>query len=457
MLDIKLIRENPEFVKLRLNLRGDYDEAVNNLLELDKKRRDKIQEADEIKQLRNDGTNAVRIVKISGENIDEKNKNYLEITKSILQKKSNLLFPNTQFKISFNPDEVDSTIQFLSMLSTPLNEYTYELREIEKSIDLALIDIPNLPHEKTPIGKTPDDNVQIKIWGEKPEGDFKFLDHIQLGKKHDIIDFEVGAKISGSGFPYYKGKGAVLERALINFMLDTHRHKGYTEVFTPFIVNRDSMEAAEKVPKFEDDMYRIDVDDLFAIPTAEVPIINIHRDEIIDVNMLPVKYCGYTACFRREAGSYGKDTKGLLRVHQFNKVELVNFCLAENSYDELEKMLLDACSILEALNLHYRVVELCTGDLGFAASKCYDIEVWSPAENKWLEASSISNCTDFQSRRANIKTKRGGKTEFVHILNGSGLATSRLFPSLIECNQTPEGKIIIPKVLHQYTGFEMIG
>jgi seryl-tRNA synthetase len=348
-------------------------------------------------------------------------------------------------------------INEMKTVSDKIKELDGTLTEIEKSINFALIDIPNLPHENTPVGKTPEANVQIKIWGEKPVGDFKFLDHVQLGKKHDIIDFEVGAKISGSGFPYYKGKGAILERALINFMLDTHRHNGYTEVFTPFIVNRDSMEAAEKVPKFEDDMYRIDIDDLFAIPTAEVPIINIHRDEIISEDLLPVKYCGYTACFRREAGSYGKDTKGFLRVHQFNKVELVNFCLAENSYAELEKMTQDACSILEALNLHYRVLELCTGDLGFAASKCYDIEVWSPAENRWLEASSVSNCTDFQSRRANIRTKRDKKTEFVHILNGSGLATSRLFVSLIECNQTPEGKIIIPKALHGYTGFEIIG
>jgi len=229
---------------------------------------------------------------------------------------------------------------------------------------------------------------------------------------------------------------------------------------TPVLVNRASMEAAEKVPKFEEDMYRTDPDDMFLIPTSEVSIINIHRDEIIKFDDIPVKYCGYTPCFRREAGSYGKDTKGFLRVHQFNKVELINFCLPENSYGEMETMLRHACGILEELKIHYRVIELCSGDLGFAASKCYDIEVWSPAENKWLEASSVSNCTDFQSRRAGIRFKRNeakSKPEFVHILNGSGLATSRLMVALVESYQTPEGKIIVPKVLHKYTGFEVIG
>jgi seryl-tRNA synthetase len=240
-------------------------------------------------------------------------------------------------------------------------------------------------------------------------------------------------------------------------MLDTHRQNGYTEAFMPFLVNRSSMEAAEKVPKFEEDMYRTDPDDLFAIPTAEVPIINIHRDEMLNPKELPIKYCSYTACFRREAGSYGKETKGFLRVHQFNKVELITFCLPEDSYAQMEEMLGHACGILEQLNLHYRVVSVCAGDMGFAAAKQYDIEVWSPAENKWLEASSVSNCTDFQSRRGMIRAKRGSKTEFVHILNGSGLATSRLYVSLIESNQTPEGKIVIPKALHKYTGFEIIG
>jgi seryl-tRNA synthetase len=242
-------------------------------------------------------------------------------------------------------------------------------------------------------------------------------------------------------------------------MLDTHRNNGYTEVFMPFLVNRASMEAAEKVPKFEEDMYHITADDLFAIPTAEVPIINVHRDEILNFNQLPIKYCGYTACFRREAGSYGKDTKGFLRVHQFNKVEMINFCTPESSSEQLHEMLLHACGVLEALNIHYRVIDICMGDMGFSAAKQYDIETWSPAENKWLEASSVSNCTDFQSRRAQIRFRRPDQkgTEFLHILNGSGLATSRLMVSLLELYQTPDGKIIVPKAFHKYTGFEMIG
>jgi seryl-tRNA synthetase len=286
-------------------------------------------------------------------------------------------------------------------------------------------------------------------------------DHIELTKKLDILDFERGTKISGSGFPLYKGKGATLERALINFMLDTHITKGYREVLPPILVNRASMEAAEKVPKFEEDMYHMNEDDLFAIPTAEVPIINIHRDEILKEEELPVKYCGFTNCFRREAGSYGKDTKGFLRVHQFNKVELINFCTPESSYGEMEMMLKDACAILEALNVHYRVIELCTGDIGFSASKCYDIEVWSYAEDKWLEASSVSNCTDFQSRRAKIRYKKilengKTKTELLHILNGSGLATSRLMVAMLEANQTKEGNIVVPEVLRKYTGFDIV-
>lgn len=291
---------------------------------------------------------------------------------------------------------------------------------------------------------------------------FEPVDHLELGKQNNIFDFERGAKITGSGFPLYKGKGAILERALINFMLDTHTQKnGYTEVYTPILANRTSMEAAEKVPKFEEDMYYIGQDDLFAIPTAEVTILNIHRDEIINHEALPVKYCGFTSCFRREAGSYGKDTRGFLRVHQFNKVELVSFCKPEESYLELENMLNHACGILEALKIRYRVLELCTGDLGFAAAKCYDIEVWAEGEENWLEASSVSNCTDFQTRRAKIRyrkdqTEGKSRTGLLHALNGSGLATSRLMVALVEANQNPDHSINVPEVLRKYTGFEII-
>ncbi len=422
MLDIKLIRDNPDLVKQKLSLRGEKTDAIAQILFLDQKRRDFIRETERLKNLRNTVSADIAKMKKSGEDASGK-------------------------------------IADMKKVSDDVKSIDEKLSAIEKEIDVILRDIPNLPYDNVPVGKSPEDNVQIKVWGEKPNGEFKYLDHIELGKKLDIINFDTGTKITGSGFPFYKGKGAILERALINFMLDSHKNNGYTEVGVPFLVSRESMEAAEKVPKFEEDMYRTEPDDLFAIPTAEVPIINIHRDEILKYSELPIKYCGYTACFRREAGSYGKDTKGFLRVHQFNKVELINFCVPENSYDEMEKMLVNACGILEALNIHYRVIELCTADLGFAASKCYDIEVWSPAENKWLEASSVSNCTDFQARRAKIRYKHPDRkgTEFVHILNGSGLATSRLYVALIESFQTPEGKIVIPKVLHKYTGFEVIG
>ena len=348
----------------------------------------------------------------------------------------------------------------MSKLGEEIKSLDESLRITDEEIQTILYDIPALPADNIPVGKSAEENVQVKISGEKADFGFKVLDHVELGKKHDILDFERGAKISGSGFPLYKGKGATLERALINFMLDTHIANGYREVMTPVLVNRASMEAAEKVPKFEDDMYKTE-DDLFAIPTAEVPIINIHRDEILRADELPIKYCGFTSCFRREAGSYGKDTKGFLRVHQFNKVELINFCTPESSNKEMEKMLNDACRILEGLKIYYRIIELCTGDIGFSASKCYDIEVWSYAEDKWLEASSVSNCTDFQSRRAKIRYKKvlengKSKTELVHLLNGSGLATSRLMVAMLEANQTKDGNIIVPEVLRKYTGFDII-
>lgn len=420
MLDLKLIRENPELIKQKLEARNLSADSVEKILALDIQRREYIGEVEKLKSLRNNVSQEIAKMKKEGANADDK-------------------------------------IADMKKVSDDIKAIDDKLAEAEKNIDTILRDIPNIAEDSVPLGKSSDDNVQFKIHGEKASGDFKYLDHVELGKKLDILDFGIGAKISGSGFPFYKGKGAILERALINFMLDTHKGNGYTEVGMPFLVNRESMEAAEKVPKFEEDMYRTEPDDLFAIPTAEVPIVNIHRDEVMDAKTFPVKYCGYTACFRREAGSYGKDTKGFLRVHQFNKVELINFCLPEESYAQMEEMLGHACGILEALNIHYRVVNVCTGDMGFAASKQYDIEVWSPAEEKWLEASSVSNCTDFQSRRAMIRFKRDKKTEYVHILNGSGLATSRLYVSLIESNQTPEGKIIIPKVLQQYTGFDTIG
>ncbi len=424
MLDIKLIRENAEYVIEKLQLRNEDPSAINKIQDADSRRLDVIQKADALKELRN---------KVSDE-IGSMKKQKIDAAEKIAEMKK---------------------------VSDDIKELDLELRKIETEIEELLYYVPALPADNIPAGKSAEDNVEIKVWGDRKEFDFYVKDHIELTKKLDILDFERGTKISGSGFPLYKGMGATLERALINYMLDTHISKGYKEVMTPILVNRASMEAAEKVPKFEEDMYHINEDDLFAIPTAEVPILNIHRDEILKEDELPLKYCGFTNCFRREAGSYGKDTKGFLRVHQFNKVELINFCTPETSYDEMEKMLLDACAILEGLKVHYRVIELCTGDIGFSASKCYDIEVWSYAENKWLEASSVSNCTDFQSRRGKIRYKKvleGGKTktELLHILNGSGLATSRLMVAMLEANQTKEGNIVVPEALRKYTGFDII-
>jgi len=424
MLDLKLIRENTEIVKTKLSLRGEDITTVDKILELDKNRLELIHNTEKMKEKRNKVSDEIAVMK--------KNKS------------------DTSEKISE-----------MKKVSDEIKLIDEELRKYASDIDLLLKYVPNLPHDSVPYGKSEKDNVEIKKWGEKKSFDFEVKDHVELGKTLDILDFERGTKISGSGFALYKGKGAQLERALINFMLEEQGKNGYREVITPVLVSRASMEAAEKIPKFEEDMYHMEKDDLFAIPTAEVSIMNIHRDEILKQEDLPLRYCGFTNCFRREAGSYGKDTKGFLRVHQFNKVELINLCLPENSYAELENMLSHALGILEKLNLHYRVLELCTADIGFAASKCYDIEVWSYAEDKWLETSSVSNCTDFQSRRAMIRYKKvlennKTKTEFVHALNGSGLATSRLLVGLLEANQTKEGNIIIPEVLRRYTGFDSI-
>lgn len=424
MLDIKLIRENPVQVKEKLILRNEEPDIIDKILVLDKNRLELILKSDTLKELRNKVSDEIAVMK--------KNK-----------------------------EDSSGKISEMKKVSEEIKLLDDELRKYDTDIDILMKYIPNLPDDSVPHGRSEKDNVEIKKSGIKKSFDFKVKDHVQLGKSLDILDFERGTKISGSGFPLYKGKGAQLERALINFMLDEQGKNGYREVLTPVLVNRTSMEAAEKIPKFEEDMYHMEKDDMYAIPTAEVPILNIHRDEILKQDELPVKYCGFTNCFRREAGSYGKDTKGFLRVHQFNKVELINFCQPERSYEEMEKMLQDACGILEKLHIYFRVIELCTADIGFAASKCYDIEVWSYAEDKWLEASSVSNCTDFQTRRAMVRYKKvlennKTRTEFVHALNGSGLATSRLMVALLEANQTEDGNIIIPDALKSYTGFEKI-
>jgi len=424
MLDLKFIRENPELVKKGIENKNEKSK-VDEVLKLDNERRKLIIQADELKAKRNQVSSQIPQMKKAGQ-------------------------------------DVSSVLTEMKRVSDQIAELDSNLNNVENELNKILMYIPNIPHESVPIGKSSEENVEVRRW--LPEG-FSFnqsnnvLDHIELGKKLKILDFERGAKISGSGFPLYIGKGATLERALINFMLDYHlQNHGYKEVFPPFLVNADSMRGTGQLPKMVDDMYFIEKDELYPIPTAEVPITNIYRNEILNEKDLPIKYVGYSACFRREAGSYGKESKGFLRVHQFNKVEMVKFVFPGTSLDELEILVKDAEDILQALKIPYRILMLCTGDLSFAAAKCYDIETWSPSENRWLEASSCSTFGDFQARRSNIRfrNEKTKKPEFIHTLNGSGLATSRLMVSLLENYQTPEGKVIVPKVLQKYTGFEII-
>jgi seryl-tRNA synthetase len=413
MISLKFIRENSDLVKEAIERKNETVD-LDLLLERDGQRRQLVFLVENLKKERNENSNQVAKIKKEGGDVSQ----LIISSKKLGEKIKNL----------------DS-----------------QLLEIESEIQKLLDRIPNIPHVSTPVGKTAESNVQIASWGRMPDFDFPAKDHLTLGDELNILDFKRGGKISGSGFPVYKGLGARLERALINFMLDIHiQQHGYTEIFPPFLTNRLSMYGTGQLPKLEEDMYLINSDDLFLIPTAEVPVSNLHRDEIIPIKKLPIRYVAYSACFRREAGSYGKETRGFLRVHQFNKVELVNFTLPEESYAIHEKMLGEVTKILQLLELPYRILSLATGDLSFAAAKCYDVETWSPAEEKWLETSSVSNFEDFQARRMNIRFKREKTLEFVHTLNGSGLATSRLMISLLEMNQTDEGTIIIPQVLRPY-------
>ncbi|MHB1688373.1 MAG: serine--tRNA ligase [Ignavibacteriaceae bacterium] len=424
MLDLKFIRENHELIRQGL-LNKNAKDVVDEILSFDEERRSLILNTDELKAKRNQVSAQIPTMKKAGQD-----------TAQILAE--------------------------MKLVSDQIAQLDGRLREVEEKLETILRHTPNIADASVPVGKTADDNVETKQWLPVEfsfKNDFKILDHIELGKKLKILDFERGTKISGSGFPLYIGKGATLERSLINFMLDYHlQNHGYSEIMPPILVNRESMEGTGQIPKMEEDMYFIEKDGLYPIPTAEVPITNIHRGEILNEKDLPIKYVGYSPCFRREAGSYGKESKGFLRVHQFNKVEMVKFVKPETSYDELEKLVVDAEDILQALKIPYRILLLCTGDLSFSAAKCYDIETWSPAENRWLEASSCSNFENFQARRANIRFRNETtkKPEFVHTLNGSGLATSRLMVSILENYQTPEGKIIVPKVLQKYTNFEII-
>lgn len=426
MLDIKFIRENPDKVKKAIADRGinlDLDE----FLSLDIERRKLLVEVDELKHKKNVVSDEVG--KLLKENKDAKGK-----------------------------------ISEMKVVSQKIDEIDKEVDEIDQKIAKIIYIIPNIPHISIPIAKDATGNKVVREWGKIPKFDFKLKDHAELAGLLDIIDFPRASKITGSGFVLYKGLGARLERALINFMLDLHTKKhGYTEIFPPFLVNRASMTGTGQLPKLEEDMYKLKDDDLFLIPTAEVPVTNIFRDETLNEKDLPIYYTAYTACFRREAGSYGKDTKGLSRVHQFDKVELVKFVKPETSYDELEKLVKDAEEVLQLLGLPYRVIMLCTGDISFAASKCYDIELWAPGSGKYFEVSSCSNFEDFQARRANIKYRlsvsgkrlaqtanRTPKTEYVHTLNGSGVALARLVLAILEIYQQKDGSVIIPEALRPY-------
>jgi seryl-tRNA synthetase len=423
MLDIQLIRKEPDAVISGLKRRG-MEADISDIVDLDRQWRETLAKTDELRHLRNKTSQEIS-------QLAKKGKDFRAIRER------------------------------MRTIAEDIRDLEDTLRELEEAIQQKMLWVPNIPHATTPDGISSEYNVEVRQWGlDLREFDFALRDHIDLGKSLDILDFPRGSKITGSGFPLYKGLGASLERALLNFMLDVQvKEKGYQEVLPPFMVNRESMLGTGQLPKLESDMYHCEVDDLFLVPTAEVPMTNMHRDEILDEDRLPLCYAGYTACFRREAGSYGKETRGFLRVHQFNKIELVKFVHPERSYSELESLLDDAEEILRRLEIPYRVVELCAGDLSFAATKCYDIEVWAPAEQAWLEASSCSSFEDFQARRMNIRfrSKDSKRTQFVHTLNGSGLATSRLMVALLENCQTDEGTIAVPDVLRPYMGVSMIG
>ena len=423
MLDPKFIRENPEEVRTSLKNRNGDITLVDRFLELDVSRKELIRETEELKKLKNEASQKIG---------------------ALIKQKAD---------VTVAKNEVNSLTEKIKSLDE-------KLKKIEADFKAVVDIVPNMPHKSVPVGKSEADNKVVKEYGKKKEFDFTPKSHVELGKTCQLFDLERGAKVTGSFFPIFTGAGAKLERALINYMLDVHiAEHGYKEIYPPVLVNRKSMYGTGQIPKLESDMYRIDEEDLFLIPTAEVPVTNYHADEIIPEEELPVYYTAYTSCFRREAGSYGKDTKGLIRIHQFDKVEMVKFATPESSMAELEKLLENAEDILKRLGLTYRVSVLCTFDLSFAAHKCYDIELWAPGTQKWLEVSSCSVFNDFQARRANIKYQpkdRTQKARFLHTLNGSGVALPRLVIGLLETHQAADGSISIPEPLRPYFGSDVI-
>lgn len=421
MLDIKKIRSNPDILK-RVELKMKENLNINEFMQLDEKRRHLVFNAEQLKNKQN------------------------------IQSK---LIP--QYKKE-NKD-VSELMEQLKKLADEIKELDNRVKEFDEKLEEILLTLPNAPSENVPIGKSDADNVEVRRWGTPKEFDFDPKPHWEIGERLGILDFETGAKVTGTRFTFYKGAGAKLERALINFMLDLHTEKhGYTEVFPPFMVHRNSMIGTGQLPKFEEDAFKVAGTEYFLIPTAEVPVTNMYREQILEAKDLPIYHTAYSACFRAEAGAAGRDTRGLIRQHQFNKVELVKFTLPENSYEELEKLTNDAEEVLKLLGIPYRVVKLCTGDLGFSSAMTYDIEVWMPSYNRYVEISSCSNFEDFQARRANIRFKRGpkDKPEYVHTLNGSGIAVGRTTACILETYQQKDGTVIVPEVLRRYVGDSFI-
>jgi seryl-tRNA synthetase len=417
MLDIRQIRNNPEILeKALLKAKGKFD--INGYMALDTKRREVLMAAEQMKSKQNSDSKLIPQYKKEGK-------------------------------------DVSSLMEEMKELSDKIKELDLQINEIDKELDNISLTIPNVPSDNVPVGDTEADNIEIRKWGEPKKFEYEPKAHWDIGEDTDILDFATAGKVTGARFTFYKGLGARLERALINFMLDMHIEKhGYTEVFPPFLVHRNSMVGTGQLPKFEEDAFKITGTEYFLIPTAEVPVTNMYRDQILEASALPIFHCAYSACFRAEAGSAGRDTRGLIRQHQFNKVELVKFVAPEDSYRELEALTNDAEDVLKALGLPYRVVKLCTGDLGFSSAMTYDLEVWMPSYNRYVEISSCSNFEAFQARRAGIKFRRGpkDKPEFVHTLNGSGVAIGRTTACILETYQQDDGSVIIPEPLRKYMG-----
>ena len=422
MLDIKVLRSDYERIMEIMKVRGENVGDISAVLELDKQKREYLYETEQLKAKQNEVSKQIPKLKKEGQDVSG-------------------IFAQMK-EISDRTKELDNVV-----------------RETDEKIQQIMLSIPNIPHPSVPVGDTDEDNVEVRKWGTPTQFDFEPKAHWDIGEDLGILDFAAGAKVSGSRFTFYKKLGAKLERSVINFYLNTHTlQNGYEEVLPPYMVLRESMVGTGQLPKFEEDAYKTAPEEYFLIPTAEVPVTNMHRNDILDGNQLPLKYAAYSACFRAEAGSAGRDTRGLIRQHQFNKVELVKFCKPEDSYVELEKLTRDAESVLQLLGLPYRVVSICTGDLGFTAAKKYDIEVWMPSYGRYVEISSCSNFEDFQARRANIKFKNDikDKAQFVHTLNGSGVAIGRTVAAILENFQNADGSVTVPEVLRPYMGADFI-